>query len=182
MWEPSDRVIQYLLYGNWFSPSTRRGLCLIGLATVCICMCVGRAPATKGSAARALNYHLTSLDGRTLSSDTLSGKVVFLDMWATWCAPCRKTIPALEALAEAFPNEVAVVGISSEPAETVKKFLAKNPVRYPMVAPAPPMSKPFSSVQTIPTIFVIRRNGTLSTVLVGAHDLEQLTAAFRSAE
>lgn len=127
-------------------------------------------------------YEFTALDGRVLTPTTLAGKVVFIDIWATWCGPCRKTIPHLESLSKAFPEDVVVVGVSSEPAATVTKFLASNPVSYPMVAPAPRMARPFSAVQTIPTIFVLRRDGTLSTVLVGSHDVEQLIAAFRSAD
>ncbi len=129
-----------------------------------------------------LNYEFTALDGRVLTPTALAGKVVFIDVWATWCAPCRKTIPHLDALSKAFPQDVVVVGISSEPAATVTKFLAANPVSYPMVAPAGRMARPFSAVQTIPTIFVIRRDGTLSTVLVGSHDQQQLTAAFHAAD
>ena len=103
-------------------------------------------------------------------------------MWATWCAPCRATIPHLDKLALAFPDDVVVIGVSKESKSTIEKFLVSNKIHYPMVAAPRGMTKPFSLVTTIPTIFVIRRDGTLAQTLVGSHSFNQLAQAFRSAD
>jgi thiol-disulfide isomerase/thioredoxin len=152
----------------------------------------GRTPAaTKSGAPKSgspaapqpIEYRFTSLDGREWSSESLKGKVVFVDFWATWCGPCRATIPELVRLARAFPDDVVVIGVSKEPVATVAAFLDGQDIPYPCVAgPLPAMPNQFRSVRSIPTIFVIDRQGRIASTLVGRHTFSQLSAAFRAAD
>jgi thiol-disulfide isomerase/thioredoxin len=134
-------------------------------------------------ASQPIEYRFTSLDGREWSSESLKGKVVFVDFWATWCGPCRATIPELVRLARAFPDDVVVIGVSKEPVATVAAFLDGQDIPYPCVAgPLPAMPNQFRSVRSIPTIFVIDRQGRIASTLVGRHTFSQLSAAFRAAD
>src|SRR5262245_25803040 len=51
------------------------------------------------------------------------GKVLLIDIWATWCPPCRETIPELNELQKQFKDDLVVIGISDEPAKTVTEFM-----------------------------------------------------------
>jgi thiol-disulfide isomerase/thioredoxin len=134
-------------------------------------------------ASQPIEYRFTSLDGREWSSESLKGKVVFVDFWATWCGPCRATIPELAQLSRAFPDDVVVIGVSKEPASTVTSFIEGKDIPYPCVAgPLPGMPYPFRTVRSIPTIFVIDREGKIARTLVGRHTFSQLSAAFRAAD
>lgn len=134
-------------------------------------------------ATQPVEYRFTSLDGREWSSDALRGKVVFVDFWATWCGPCRATIPELAQLSRAFPDDVVVIGVSKEPASTVTSFIEGKDIPYPCVAaPLPGMPYQFRSVRSIPTIFVIDREGRIARTLVGRHTFSQLSEAFRAAD
>ena len=77
-------------------------------------------------------FALNGLDGRPLS---LQGKVVLLDFWATWCVPCRKSMPELQALHWKYAERgFTVVGVSIDegPATKVKKFVASKRLTYPI--------------------------------------------------
>ncbi|RYG28864.1 TlpA family protein disulfide reductase, partial [bacterium] len=61
---------------------------------------------------------------------SLKGKVVLVDFWATWCPPCRETLPELSGFQKKFAKDLVVVGVSDEPKAKLTEFLAKTPVSY----------------------------------------------------
>jgi peroxiredoxin len=124
----------------------------------------------------APDFSVTTLDGKTIKLSELKGKRVVLDFWATWCPPCRKEIPHFIKLAnEASPDELVIIGISSEDADTLKAFVKKNGINYP-IASADELPSPYTDVTGIPTTFFIDRRGVIQNVLVGYHDFDQLKA------
>jgi thiol-disulfide isomerase/thioredoxin len=58
------------------------------------------------------------------------GKVVLIDFWATWCRPCRETIPELNEIQKKFKDDLVVIGVSNESASRVRKFLKDTKVEY----------------------------------------------------
>lgn len=63
-----------------------------------------------------------TVEGWITEEPDIKGKFVLIDFWATWCAPCRAAIPELNKLAKKFKKKLVVIGLSDQPAETVKKL------------------------------------------------------------
>jgi thiol-disulfide isomerase/thioredoxin len=100
------------------------------------------------------------------------GKVLVLDFYATWCEPCRKSIPRLIALQNKFAaNDLEVVGLNvGGPDDRVKvsNFAKELGVQYPLGFPDQALSDLFlSDNQTIPQTFIFRRDGTLQKRIIG---------------
>ena len=99
------------------------------------------------------------LDGKTISSDSLRGKVVIVNFWATWCAPCRAEIPDLVALQDKYRDQLQVIGISQDETgpDVVRQFAAEHRMNYPTVMSTPELEKIFSGIYALPTSFIIDR-------------------------
>jgi thiol-disulfide isomerase/thioredoxin len=100
---------------------------------------------------------LTTLDGRTLTSKDLEGKVVIVNFWATWCPPCRAEIPDLIKLQDQYKDHLVVIGVSSDEggSELVSKFAAEYKINYPIVMETPELTRAFPGVYALPTTFVV---------------------------
>ena len=123
---------------------------------------------------------LEDLSGAPLSNETLKGRVVLVDFWATWCVPCRKSMPELQALHDKYDERgFGVVGISIDedgPAK-VKKFVASKKIRYPIAldtAKSPVWDR--FHVKSVPAAFLLDRDGRIvaqwTGVPVDAKELE----------
>ncbi len=77
-------------------------------------------------------FTLNDLDGKARSSDEFAGKAVIVNFWATWCAPCRREIPLLNALqAEYGPRGLQVLGIAVDTKENVTAYQQELKLEYP---------------------------------------------------
>ena len=108
------------------------------------------------------DFTLTDLKGHEWTLKELRGKVVLVNFWATWCPPCRKEIPDLEALYKRFKGQgLVVLGISDEAAAKVQPFVHKEKISYPVLLDPGRKVNKLYSVAGIPMSFVYNRNGKL---------------------
>jgi cytochrome c biogenesis protein CcmG, thiol:disulfide interchange protein DsbE len=91
---------------------------------------------------------------------SFEGKFVLIDFWATWCGPCLKAIPELNSLAKAFPDDVVVLGISSESEATVRG-LREAKIEYYSAVDTKGRTKKAIGVSGIPHVVVVDPSGTV---------------------
>jgi len=120
--------------------------------------------------ARQPSYAITTRTGRVVTADSLRGRVVFVNVWATWCPPCRAEMPALQQLADAYANEgLVMLGLSVDrgPAEAVDAFLAERNISYPVAIVGDDIISAFGGVRGYPTSFLIDRQGVVRHTVMG---------------
>ena len=101
------------------------------------------------------------LDGKSVSLSKLRGKVVYIDFWAPWCAPCRAGLPFTERLSTTFKDKgLVVLAVSGDPAKSVKDFMAANGYKFRAVLDTKNFAAKFS-VEGIPHAIVIDREGRI---------------------
>lgn len=114
-------------------------------------------------------FTVRTLDGRTLTSHDLRGKVTLVNFWATWCAPCRAEIPDLVALQDRYRDHLQIIGISEDegPIESVRRFAAEQAINYSLAMTTPELQRAFPGVRGLPTTFVLDREGRVVQKHVG---------------
>jgi len=100
---------------------------------------------------------MTTLDGKTISTKDLAGKVVIFNFWATWCAPCRAEIPDLVKLQDQYKDQVVIIGVLSEddPGPHVSRFVADYKINYPIVPETKELAATFTGIYALPTTFMV---------------------------
>jgi thiol-disulfide isomerase/thioredoxin len=115
-------------------------------------------------------YSVVALDGSTLDPATLRGRVVLVNFWATWCAPCRLEMPLLQRMHERHAAQgLSLVGFSVDRggAEGVRTFLREHEVTYPVAIVGEATERAFGGVRGYPTSFLIDRAGVVRNVVIG---------------
>ncbi|MDR2509944.1 MAG: TlpA family protein disulfide reductase [Spirochaetaceae bacterium] len=129
-------------------------------------------------------FTLTALDGASVSLDSLKGKVVFLNFWATWCPPCREEMPSMEALYQKFRSkglEIVACDIM-ENKERVEKFMRDKNINFQALLDSDGRVSRTYGVQGIPVTFILDRDGMIILSAVGGRDWNSppISAAFEA--
>ena len=153
-------------------PRPRRVLALaLGIAAISACAGDGApAPASIGQPAPA--YAASQMDGSPVTLAEHTGEVVLLNIWATWCKPCREEIPALDSLYTEFAARgLVVAGVSIDVIDDtarIQRFARDLGATYPMwLDPDDRVSTTFRAIG-VPATFLVDRNGVLRWRKMGA--------------
>lgn len=137
--------------------------------------------AAQAGADALLAMTLPDLEGRPQSLAQWRGKVLVINYWASWCAPCVEEMPALSRLhAHYAPWGVQFVGVGLDAAENLRTFVKTTPVTYPLlVGGADPGQTPGLVVKGLPYTIVLGRDGKVDTAHLGRLDESTLEPVIR---
>jgi len=132
-------------------------------------MLFATAFAGAGKGQKAPNFSITTLDGKKLSLASLRGKVVLLDFWAQWCEPCKKELPELQKLSQAYAGKgVVVVSVNiDKQRENAERMAKQLGVSFDVgLDPAGTVAGMYD-LPKMPTSFVLDKKGIIRFVHEG---------------
>ncbi len=116
----------------------------------------------------APSFQLTDLHGQEVSLAQFQGKVVILDFWATWCGPCRMSMPLLEKLQQEYPSDLKLLAINlEEPLDQVRDYVSRQNIRSTVLLDSEGKVGRAYGSESIPMQVIIDKKGIVRDVLVG---------------
>lgn len=147
------------------------------LALLAVGLAVQYRAEARGASKKGMDFTLPDTNGKQLKLSTYRGKVVVVDVWATWCHFCVEEIPDLIALQEKATKDktnVQFIGVALDDPDAVKTFVKDHKLNYPVVIGDKKAMKPFGEIPGFPTKFILDKNGVVVEKIVGARDKDEL--------
>lgn len=131
----------------------------------------------------APDFTLTDTEGKTVSLQSLRGKIVVLNFWATWCGPCLAEMPHFEKLHQEFKDkDVVILGIDDEERNLVSDFLKRKGYSYPtLIDEQGKAGVLYELNNSIPHTFFISKDGRIAEYYRGARSADSLRAGIEKA-
>ncbi|HEY1328901.1 MAG TPA: TlpA disulfide reductase family protein [Casimicrobiaceae bacterium] len=129
-------------------------------------------------------FSLAGAQGETVSLERLRGQVVYVDFWASWCGPCKRSFPWMNELVAKYGKDgftVVAVNVDKK-AEDAQRFLAATPARFTVVYDAAATTPAAYQVKGMPSSFLVDRSGRVVMVEQGFRDEQKATVESRIRE
>ena len=165
-------------------PSRKRRweiLMLVSLAAGILWTVVSRVPSAVGAPLSsspspregflAPDFTLDTLDGTKVTLSELRGKIVLINLWATWCPPCRAEMPALENAYKQYKDSgVVVLGLNvtnQDSEKDIPPFVDEFGLTFPILLDRDGSVSALYQLKGLPTTYFVNREGIIRTVVVG---------------
>ncbi len=131
-------------------------------------------------------FNVKTLDGKTLGIDELKGKVVLVNFWATWCAPCLDEMSYFTKLQSKYADRLQIVGLSLDTGvpesvnASLKRFAQKHGINYPVAIASPELQATFGGILGLPTTFLLDQQARVVQKHVGGINPEIYEAEVRA--
>jgi thiol-disulfide isomerase/thioredoxin len=125
------------------------------------------------------DFSVPSLDGKTISKDSLKGQVVVLNFWASWCTPCMSEIPELKELAASSNAKVVGIALDENGMASVKPFVEAHQINYTVAIGTQELFQEFNGVG-IPYTLVLDPSQNIVKIYRGPTDRKSLEADLRT--
>jgi peroxiredoxin len=126
---------------------------------------------TTANSQKAAGFVLKALDGDKVRLESYKGKVLLLNVWDTWCPPCRAEIPAFIELYDKYKSmgfEILGVAGGQQGVRAVESFVKDYGINYPIALITADFYQAYAPLQSIPTTFLIDRHGNIHKKYIGA--------------
>ena len=161
----------------------RRGL----RACTCIFLLLGAALGSADGQVRSMvgekaaDFSLRGVNHSPVRLSDYKGKVILLDFWATWCAPCQTEIPQFIAFQNKFAGQgFQMIGISmDDTVEPVRKFQLRFKMNYPVAMGDTKVASAYGGVLGLPMAFLIGKDGRIVKIYDSAADTKQMESDIR---
>lgn len=128
-----------------------------------------------GTGEEAYDFTLERLDGGSITLSDLRGGWVLVNFWATWCPPCVKEMPYLDAIGRS--RDLAVLGVNmNEPRDRVAAFVEESGVGFPILLDPDDTVKIMYEARALPRTVIVAPDGTVAGVVLGAVSEESLNS------
>ncbi len=132
-------------------------------------------PELLSEATIASDFLLQDLKGNTVKFSSLKNKVIFMNIWATWCPPCVAEMPGIQSLYDKVKDDKKIafvmLSVDQNGAEKVKRFIEKKGYTFPVYMPAGSVPAEFQT-SSIPATFILGRDGKIATSHNGMADYD----------
>ena len=121
----------------------------------------------------APNFTFPGLDGKMVGLADFKGKVVFVNIWATWCPPCREEMPSMEKLYKELKGEnfeILAVSIDKSGAKAVAPFMKEYTLSFPALLDPEGTIQNLYGTTGVPESFIIDKKGIIEEIIIGPMD------------